>query len=488
MTFRPGTSDLWIGDVGWGAWEEINRHSNPSSGVLNYGWPCYEGGGRQSGYDPTNLNVCETLYGQSGAVTAPYFTYSHGSTLAGCAPNSNSISGLTFYTGTTYPSQYRNALFFTDYSRGCIWVMHPGGNGLPNPSNVSLFASAIKPVALQTGPSGDVFAVDHLGGTIVRFSFTSSNQPPTAVIQAVPTSGPVPLTVNFNGSGSSDPDGDPLTYSWDLNGDGQFGDSTSPTPSFVYTVAGSYLVGLRVDDGRGGTNTTTVTITASGPGGDGFVSLPGSAGNYVSAPDAARLDVTGDLDVRADVALNDWSTNSGKFIAKLGDAYEFMLNGTSKGLRVAWFETAGALRIRNSNAALPVSNGQRIQVRAALDVDNGAGGHTVTFYYRTNTTLSLSDHTGWTQLGSAVTISGLSSVRAGNSQIALGAHADGSKEFWAGSYYQAAIFNGIAGTPAANLDFRTTSQLISNPPNYTQWRDPAGNTWTIRGTATYQPG
>ncbi len=41
----PGTNEIWVGDVGWNAWEEINRIQNPTAGVLNFGWPCYEGNG-----------------------------------------------------------------------------------------------------------------------------------------------------------------------------------------------------------------------------------------------------------------------------------------------------------------------------------------------------------------------------------------------------------------------------------------------------------
>ena len=44
FTFRPGTSELWIGDVGWNDWEEIDRILSPTdSTVENFGWPCYEG-------------------------------------------------------------------------------------------------------------------------------------------------------------------------------------------------------------------------------------------------------------------------------------------------------------------------------------------------------------------------------------------------------------------------------------------------------------
>ena len=78
FTIRPGTSEVWLGDVGWNDWEEINRIANPTDSVVeNFGWPCYEGSARQSGYDGANLNICENLYGQAGAVTPPFFAYNH---------------------------------------------------------------------------------------------------------------------------------------------------------------------------------------------------------------------------------------------------------------------------------------------------------------------------------------------------------------------------------------------------------------------------
>ena len=43
FTFRPGTSEIWLGDVGWGTTEEINRLPSLGAPVENYGWPCYEG-------------------------------------------------------------------------------------------------------------------------------------------------------------------------------------------------------------------------------------------------------------------------------------------------------------------------------------------------------------------------------------------------------------------------------------------------------------
>ena len=45
---RPGTNEVWAGDVGWSTWEELNRLVTPADATVdNFGWPCYEGGGPQ---------------------------------------------------------------------------------------------------------------------------------------------------------------------------------------------------------------------------------------------------------------------------------------------------------------------------------------------------------------------------------------------------------------------------------------------------------
>ncbi|MEX1073179.1 MAG: NPCBM/NEW2 domain-containing protein [Chloroflexota bacterium] len=270
FTFRPGTNELWIGDVGLAAWEEIDRFT-PGGAVANFGWPCYEGSARQPGYDALDVSICENLYAQAaGTVTGPYYTYYHGNkVVAGeaCPVGSSSISGLAFSSGGTYPSQYTGALFFADYSRDCIWAMRPGVGGLPDPNQIETFvAGAANPVGLEIGPGGDLFYLDIEGGTIRRVSYGTANQAPTANASASPSSGPAPLTVNFSGTNSFDPDGDPLTYAWDLDADGQFDDGTGATASRSYGSLGSVIVGLRVADGRGGTSTTYTTVTVTGPG------------------------------------------------------------------------------------------------------------------------------------------------------------------------------------------------------------------------------
>jgi glucose/arabinose dehydrogenase len=269
ISVRPGTDEVWVGDVGWNAWEEINRLTSPADGTAdNFGWPCYEGDLRQNGYDAANLTLCENLYNAgSAAVVAPYFRYHHNDLVFPadvCPKGGSSVTGLSFafYNGGNYPLAYRGALFFADYTRRCIWSVEAGPNGLPDLAKVRTFvAGAAQPVDVQIGPGGDLFYVD-LGGTIRRIRYFSQNQPPTAVISAVPTSGPAPLTVAFDGTGSGDPDGDPITYAWDLDGDGAFDDATSATTSTTYQTAGTYTPRLQVTDTSGATGVASVTISA----------------------------------------------------------------------------------------------------------------------------------------------------------------------------------------------------------------------------------
>ena len=267
FTFRPGTSELWIGDVGWEGWNEIDWIANPlTSTVRNFGWPCYEGTTAQSSYQALGLSICQNLYSQSGGHTPPYFTYSHSQQVVvgeACPIGSSSISGLAFNQGGNYPTRYQGALFFSDFTRKCIWSMLAGANGLPDLATRATFAAgAANPVDLQIGPGGDLFYVDFSGGTIRRIQFTSGNQAPNAVIQATPLSGPTPLTVTFDGSASSDPNaGDTLKYSWDLNGDGVFGDALTAQTSFTYTQANVYNVQLKVTDNQGSFDVARVLIS-----------------------------------------------------------------------------------------------------------------------------------------------------------------------------------------------------------------------------------
>ena len=97
--------------------------------------------------------------------------------------------------------------------------------------------------------------------TLLVLPVGTPNAPPIAVAAATPSSGIVPLAVNFDGSGSYDPDGSIASYSWN------FGDGSPPTtnvaPSHVYQTAGTFMAVLTVTDNSGATATKQVPIAVS---------------------------------------------------------------------------------------------------------------------------------------------------------------------------------------------------------------------------------
>ncbi len=91
---------------------------------------------------------------------------------------------------------------------------------------------------------------------------TGANPWPVAVASAAETGGDIPLTVGFDSTGSTDPDGAVLTFAWDF-GDGAT--STLPDPVHTYTVPGEYVATLTVTDGEGAQGTNSVPLDVSAP-------------------------------------------------------------------------------------------------------------------------------------------------------------------------------------------------------------------------------
>jgi glucose/arabinose dehydrogenase len=184
LTLRPGTDEPWVGDVGSSLTEEINRVL-PAGPVENFGWPCYEGDRRQPTYDSLDLALCEQLYAltTTGQARPPYYGYCHTPPATGGGPcRSNdgaAISGLDFYVSGSYPTKYRGALVFADYTRSAAWAMLPGSNGLPDPARVEpLLSNLGGPVDLRRGPDGDLFYLDVWEGALRRIYWGQPGVPP----------------------------------------------------------------------------------------------------------------------------------------------------------------------------------------------------------------------------------------------------------------------------------------------------------------------
>ncbi|MFC2078965.1 PKD domain-containing protein [Candidatus Bipolaricaulota bacterium] len=138
------------------------------------------------------------------------------------------------------------------------------------------------------------------------------NRAPIASFDAVPTTGPSPLSVEVNASSSFDPDGDALTYAWDF-GDGTFGSGVAAT--HTYTADGQYTIRLTVMDSQGQSGTTAQTVWVIQAGNmpeASFTASPSSGGTPLTAAfnAAASTDSNGTI-VTYVWSYGDGSTGSG---------------------------------------------------------------------------------------------------------------------------------------------------------------------------------
>lgn len=214
-----------------------------------------------------------------------------------------------------------------------------------------------------------------------------------------------------------------------------------------------------------------------------------STTEYVSTADKAVLDITGDIDVRCDIwpaAMPGGGRTGYMLMSKyntVGDqrSWALMLE-YDRTLRLYWSSagTVATLLSATSTAAVNFAGGRKA-VRATLDVNNGAGGNTVTFY--TADTISGS----WTMLGSAVVAAGTTSIFSSSANLHVGAivnSSGGVTSFtsavipFQGRCYRAQVYNGIGGTLRADADFGAQDL------NAESWSDGLStpNTWTVNAT------
>jgi PKD repeat protein len=158
---------------------------------------------------------------------------------------------VTFSASPAARSANLDLLIELRNSSGALLASANPVDSLPATLSFNAAAAATYYVSVQGIGKGDPLA----GG------YTDYGQPPMAALTATPVSGTVPLTVNFSGSGSSDPDGSVVAYEWSF-GDGS-ASANGATASHVYNTAGSYAAQLRVTDNAGLTATRSVTISAN---------------------------------------------------------------------------------------------------------------------------------------------------------------------------------------------------------------------------------
>jgi glucose/arabinose dehydrogenase len=249
------TGVMYINDVGKDLVEEVNQGASGG----NYGWPTCEGPCTTNGF------------------TNPIYSYQHP------PGEGRSIAGGAFYHASQFPTEYQGNYFFADYVANFIKRLTAGNQV------ADFLADAPTPVDIDVGPDGSLYYLSYQNGEVHRVQYQGGgNGVPNAVAAASPTFGTPPLAVNFDGSGSTDPDGDALGYSWNF-GDGASG--TGVTAAHTYSSAGQYVATLTVSDGNGGQDSSTVNITVGNPPA-GAINTP-VAGTKYNAGNAISFSGTG---------------------------------------------------------------------------------------------------------------------------------------------------------------------------------------------------
>ncbi|MET7280317.1 ThuA domain-containing protein [Kribbella sp. NPDC005582] len=170
-----------------------------------------------------------------------------------------------------WPAYFDGKAVFADWNDSRLFSLQLNDErtGVSDVSRMLEKLNFIRPHALQFGPDGALYVIEWgsgFGGNnadsgLYRIDYVQGNRAPLAQFSTDKTSGPIPLTVAFDSTGSRDPDGQPITLAWDFNGDGTT-DSTDPKPSYTYTAAGVFTARLTVTDSDGRTAVSNKTITA----------------------------------------------------------------------------------------------------------------------------------------------------------------------------------------------------------------------------------
>lgn len=153
FSFDRNSGDLFIGDVGQTAWEEIDYQPASSSGGENYGWRCYEGN------HPYNTSGCGPIEDYVG----PILEYPHSQ---GC-----SITGGYRYRGSQFPN-LSGTYLYGDYCTGIIWGGTNDGGGW---SSTPLHSSNLNISAFGEDEDGELYVADHLNnnGAVYRIIDTT---------------------------------------------------------------------------------------------------------------------------------------------------------------------------------------------------------------------------------------------------------------------------------------------------------------------------
>ncbi len=236
ITFQPGTTKLFVNDVGQNTWEEID---DATSGGLNFGWPNAEG---------TCTSSC-TGY------TNPVYSYGHGTGDGkGCA-----ITGGTFFTpsATNYPSTYSGKYFIMDYCNNWINYIDPASPATRNAFGTNIGGSSL---SLITGNDGKLYYLSRTNSALYRINYTATGATTiTSQPQNITVTAGSSATFTVTATGTA-----PLSYQWRKNGTNISGATASSYTITNVQPADAATYSVVVGNSAGSFTSNNATLTVSG--------------------------------------------------------------------------------------------------------------------------------------------------------------------------------------------------------------------------------
>jgi PKD repeat protein len=183
----------------------------------------------------------------------------------------NEVAAVARNTNADYTANINQSTFPQDFY---LRIVSTDGTTITGSYSTdgSAWTTVGRSANLPANPKIGILALSNGATTVVKPTFDyitidgppcGSNQSPViSAATATPTSGIAPLPVTFAAT-ATDPDGDPLTYSWNF-GDNGTATGASPSPH-SYTAAGTYNAVLTVTDGKGGSASRTIPISVLAP-------------------------------------------------------------------------------------------------------------------------------------------------------------------------------------------------------------------------------